>query len=108
RGGACFIDAILRDVDRQPLRDDRAALRVFEAIEKHADDAEARRHDAAGVAGMNAFIENFDSEVADDRAAKRRRHPKLIVVAATAVEADDESRRADAIGEKLDVCSQIE
>ena len=55
---------------------------------------EYRGYDSAGIAGMHAFLEDLDGEIADDRAAKRRRHPELFVVAAAAVEADDQPRRA--------------
>ena len=83
-------------------------VRVFEAIEQHADDAEAGRHDAAGVAGVHAFGEHLDVQIADDRAAQRRRHPELVVVAAAGVEADHQARRADAVGQQIDVGGEID
>src|SRR5207237_4468007 len=103
-----FGETIFGDVDPKPLRDDAAGFRIFETIENRAEDAEARRHDAARVAGMHALRQHFNGEVADDRAAQRSRDPELFVIAAAAVETDDESRRADAIGVVVDVRRQID
>ena len=52
--------------------------------------------------------EDLDAQIADDRAAQRRRHPELVVVAAAAVEADHQPRRADPLREEIDVRGQIE
>ena len=42
-----------------------------------------------------------------DDPAQRRREPHPVVVDASRVEADDEARRADAVGERLDVGRQV-
>src|SRR5207302_705024 len=69
--------------------------------------AKTRRHDAARIARMDALAQHFDTEIADERAAQRCRHPELIVVATPAVEADDEPRGSDAIAEQVDVRGKI-
>ena len=107
RGVFRLLEPRRRDVDVEPPRDDVARLRVFEAVEQHAENAEALRHDAAGVAGMHALGQHIDGEVANDRAAQRRRHPQLLIVAASAVETDHETRRADARLQQVDVGGEI-
>src|SRR5205807_7276568 len=98
-GGALgLIEAERGDADVQVLRFDSPAGGVLEAVEEEAQDAEARRDDAAGIPRVHSLGEDVDGEVADDRAAERGGHPELFVVAAAAVEADGEAERAELSG----------
>src|SRR5207248_124436 len=106
--GLGFLEAILGDVDGKPVGDDVAGAGVFEAIEEYADDAKARGHDAARVAGVDAFAEDLDREIADDRAAKRRGHPELVVVSAAAIKTNYQTWSSDPIREELDVRRKVD
>src|SRR5438105_5988743 len=107
RGGAGLFQSMPRNIAVQPLGKNASALRVFEPVEKNAKNAKARRNDSAGIAGVHSFVENFDSEIADDRSAERCRQPKLIVISASAVKADYQSWSSDPFAEQVDVRGQI-
>ena len=87
--------------------EDFAGGDVLDAVEQLAGDAEARRHDAAGLAGVHAFGEDLDRQGAADQTPQRRRDPETFVVEAPRVEADDEARRADLVAECFEVGRQI-
>ena len=72
-----------------------------------AQQAEARRHDPGGIAGMHAFLQHLDREVAAGQAAQRGRAPQLVVVAAARIQAHHQRRLADAVGEVVDVGRQV-
>ena len=57
--------------------------------------------------GMHAFLEHLDGQIAAGHAAQRGGQPHLVVVAAAGIEADDQRRLADALGEMIDVVRQI-
>ncbi len=107
RGRRGFLHPVARDRDVQFGEQDLAGLRVLDAIEEHAGDAERRRHHAAHVAGVQAGSDDVDRERARHQTPQRRGHPQAVVVDTARVETDDEARRADAIGERLDVRRQI-
>jgi len=69
---------------------DRAIRLVFEARQKLAQDAEARRDDTRGVAGMYSLLQHLDGQSAGGHAAQRGGQPQLIVIAAARIEADDQ------------------
>ncbi len=75
--------------------------------EQLAQDAERRRYDPARPSGVDALVERADGQSAADQSAQRGGDPELVVIAAAGVEADDEARRADALGERLDVGRQV-
>ena len=66
-----------------------------------------RRHDAAGVAGVHALVQDVDAQRAADQAAQRGGDPQPLVVEAAGVEAQHEARRAEAVGERLEVGRQV-
>ena len=71
-------------------------------------DPEARRHDAGGIAGMNAFLQHAHGEAADGGAAQRGGEPHAIVIAAARIEAHDKRRLADAGRQMIDIEGQVE
>ena len=52
-------------------------------------------------------VEDLDAQRAADQPAQRRGHPQPLVVEAARVEAQHEARRADAVGERLEVGGQV-
>ena len=56
---------------------------------------------------MHAFVENLDGQVAAGHAAQGRGQPHLVVIAAAGIEADDQRRLADALGQVVDVVRQV-
>ena len=98
---------ILRDLDGQFRDEDRAGLGVLHPVEQHAGDPERRGHHARHVAGVQAVGDDVDPQRARHEPAQRRGDPQPVVVDASRVEADDEARRADAVGEGLDVERQV-
>ena len=64
-------------------------------------------HDAARAARVHALGEDLDGEAGAGHAPQRGRGPEAVVVAAERVEADDEARRADALGQVVDVGGQV-
>ena len=87
--------------------DDLAGVLVLDPRQDLAGDAERRRHDTAGVAGVHALGEHAHAQLAGEQAAQRGRDPEVVVVGASRVEADHEARRADPIGQRLDVSGQV-
>jgi hypothetical protein len=99
--------AILGDRRVELARQQLARLLVLDPREELARDAEARRHDAACIARVHALGQDLDLEIARARAAERSRAPELLEVAGARVETDHEARRADAIGEVIEVGGQV-
>ena len=91
----------------QPRGENASCLGILQTVEQRAKNSKARGDDAARVAGVHSLLQDFDGQIADDRAAQRVGHPQLLVVSASAVETDDQARRADAIAELLDVGRKI-
>ena len=89
------------------IDEDGARVHVLDARKQFAQHAHARRHDAAGHAGMHAFGEHVGPQRADQVAAQRGRAPELIVVATLGVETDDQARRAEAGTQRIDVGRQV-
>ncbi len=86
---------------------DATGGRVLDAPDQLARDAEARGHDAAGVAGVHALGQDLHVQVGDDDAAQRGRAPQLVVVAAARVEAHHEAHLADPPCQRVDVVRQV-
>ena len=99
--------AVGRDRRVEFVDEDRAGMHVLDAREQLAQQPEARRHDAARRARMDAFAQHVDAQRADQVAAQRRRAPELLVVAALGVEADDEARASEPRAERVDVGRQV-
>ena len=65
-----LVDALLRNVDVQLLRLDRAGGRVLQPRQQLAQDAEAGRHHAGSVARVHALFQHLHAEVAAGHAAQ--------------------------------------
>src|SRR5439155_18538938 len=96
--GARLLDALARDVSMEVAEEDLARALVLDAREQRSQYSERGGHDAARRARVHALREHLDREHAVDDAAQRGRRPQVLVVRAAGVEADDETRRADARG----------
>ena len=95
-----------RDFDVTLAHENLTGALVFYPAQQLAQDAKARRHDAAGGTGVDTLAQHLDRERAADDPAQRRRRPQVVVITTSRVEADDESR-PDAIGQSLDVRGQV-
>ncbi len=84
-----------------------AGLAVLEAVEHLPHDAKARRHQARGVARMDAFGQDLDLQRAARHAAQRRREPQLVVVAGARIETDDQRHLAQARAQRIDIRQQV-
>ena len=62
--------AIGRDLDGELGEQHLARLLVLDARDQLAEDAEARGHDARGVARMHALVEDAHGKCADEAAAQ--------------------------------------
>ena len=107
RRGLGLRAAIGRDRRVQFIDEDGAGVHVLDAREQFAQHAHARRHDAAGHAGVHAFGQDIRAQRADQVAAQRRGAPQLLVIAALGVETDDQARRAEARAQRIDVGGQV-
>ena len=98
---------VLRDLDGEFRDEDRAGLGVLHPVEQHAGDPERRGHHARHVAGVQAVGDDVDPQRARHEPPQRRGDPEPLVVDAPRIEADHEARRADAVGQGLDVERQV-
>src|ERR1700722_17608667 len=57
---------------------------------------------------MDAFGQHLDAQFSADQAAQRRGRPELLIVAASRVERDTQTRLPDPLGEMLYIMWQIE
>ena len=69
-GSSRLLDALHGNLRMQPVRKDRTVRFVLQPRQQHAQNAEARRDDAAGVAGVDAFADHVDVKIAGDHAAQ--------------------------------------
>jgi hypothetical protein len=95
------------NLDVHAVDEDAAGGFVLDPRQQLADDAEAGRHDAGGVAGVHAFLEHLHRQVAAGHAAQRGGAPQLVVVAAARIQADHQRRLADALGQVVDIGGQV-
>ncbi|KAG1181638.1 hypothetical protein G6F35_015843 [Rhizopus arrhizus] len=72
-----------------------------------AQDAERRRHDAAGVARVHAFVQHLHFQRARHHAAQRRGHPQLVVVAGARIQAHHQGHVAQAVAQRVHVRQQV-
>ena len=105
RARAC-VTTIGRDRREEFVDEDVAGSRP-RRVRGASRDAEARRHDARAVAGVDAFVSPSTTRSPTEVAAQRRGAPELIVVAALGIEAYDETRRADPASQLVDVGGQV-
>ena len=103
----CLRDALRRNLRVKGRRHDPARCRILEAVEELARDAKRRRHDAARIAGVHAFGQHLDRQLAGREPAQRRRHPQALVIAAAGVEADDEVDVAETRLQRVEVGGQV-
>ena len=105
--GRRLLLALGGDLHVEILGQDLAGLRILQAGEELAHDAEAGGDHAAGVTGMDTLGENVHRQVPGDHATQGGRHPELIVVAAARVQADHQAGGTDAIFQVIDVGRKI-
>jgi hypothetical protein len=103
----CLLTAVVRDLHQKFGQQHAAVEAVLDAVEQFATDPERRRHHSAGLAAVYSLGEDVDAQRSTDQAAQRSRHPPSLVVEASGVEAQDEARRADPVGERVEVCRQV-
>ena len=80
---------------------------VLQPVEQVAQDAKARRHHAAGVARMHAFLQHLHLQRTADQPAQRGGQPELLVVAGARVQADHQAHRAEPLAQRVDVEGQV-
>jgi hypothetical protein len=85
-----------------------AGAAVFQPVQHLAQDAEAGRHQAAGVAGVHALGQDLDLQHAGDHATQAGGEPQLVVVAGAGIEADDQADLAQARAQQVQVGRQVE
>ena len=107
RGFLGLCETVRRNLDLQAFRQDAARLLVLQPRQQLAQQTEAGRHHAGRIAGMHAFLQHLDREIAAGQTAQRCGAPQLLVVAAAGVQADHQRRLADAIGKVVDVGRQV-
>ena len=107
RGGGDLPEALVGDVGVQLADQQLAGVLVLDAAEQRAQDAERRRHDAAGRARVHALGQHLDPQDHVDEAAERGGHPQAVPVAAPRVERDDERRFAEPVAEQVEVGRQV-
>ncbi len=99
--------AIGRDLGIEISARNLARLDIFETRQQLARNTEARRHDPRCIARVHALFQHIDAQSAPDHAAQRGRQPQPLIIAATAIEADDQRNLADPICERVHVERQI-
>ncbi len=107
RGGSQFPGAIVGQVDMQLGEEQLAGVRVLDPVEQTSQHAEGRRNDTARAPGVHTFGEDPHGDVHRYEPPQRCRQPQPVVRGASRIEADDEIRSADAIGERVDVLLEI-
>ena len=80
---------------------------VFQPVEQLAHDAKAGRHQAAGVARVNAFGEHLHLERARGHAAQAGGQPQLVVVTGARIQANDQPHLAQARLERVHIGQQV-
>ena len=98
---------VVRDRHVELGHPDLAGRGVLHPLEELAGDAERAGHDAAGRPGMDTFLEDVDRQRAAGQASQRRRDPEPVVVVAARVEAHDERRRPDPVGQGLQMGGEV-
>jgi hypothetical protein len=85
-----------------------AGMLQWKLCGSRAQDAEAGGHQAAGVAGVDAFGEDLHLQGAGDVAAQRGGEPELVVVAGAGVQAHHQAHLAQARAQQVQVGRQVE
>jgi hypothetical protein len=80
---------------------------VFQPIEHLAHDAKARRHQARGVARVDALGQHLHLERAAGHAAQAGGEPQLVVVARAAVQANHQAHIAQACAQRVHIGQQV-
>ena len=80
---------------------------VFQAVEQVAQDAKARWHHAAGVAGMHAFGQHLHLQHPAGHAAQAVGEPQLVVVASARVQAHHQAHVPQAGAQCIDVRQEV-
>ncbi len=106
-GGPGLRDAIGRHLAVETGRQQAAGGAVFQPVQHLAHDAKARRHQARGVARMDALGEDLDLEHAAGHAAQAGGEPELVVVAGAAVQADHQAHVAQARAQGIHIGQQV-
>ncbi len=91
----------------QPVQQDAAAGFVLDPRQQLAQQAEAGRHYAGGIARMHAFLQHLHAQVAAGQPAQRGGAPQLLIVAAARIQAHHQRWLADACGQMVDVGRQV-
>ncbi len=99
--------ALFRNLHVHAVEQDAAGLFVFDARQQLAQQAEAGRHHAGGIARMHALVEHLHREVAAGQAAQRGGAPQLVIVGAARIQAHHQRRLADAVGQVVHVGRQV-
>ncbi|MNK28756.1 hypothetical protein D3C87_471400 [compost metagenome] len=107
RGGLGLRQPVGRHFAMEAGGQQAAGGAVFEAVEHLPHDAEARGHEARGVARVDAFGQHLDLERAAGHAAQRGREPQLVVVAGARIQADHQLDLAQARTQRVDVGQQV-
>jgi len=121
---------LLGDIDVEGLVN-LSGLDILNAVQKHAEDAEGggnnaakwglfkmvngggqkatkgKRESSRGMARVNTLIQDLDLDAGANHAPEGGGEPKLLVVTATAVQADNEAGVADVGLQLLDVEGEI-
>ena len=88
-------------------QEDAAGRLVLYLRQDAAQDAERGRDHATALPAVDALGQHVDLHRGDDVAPQRRRQPQAVVAEPARIEADDETGRADALLEVLDVRRQV-
>lgn len=72
--------------------DDGSILHVLNAVDQLASNTESRGDNTSGMTTVHSLFHNFNSQVSSEHSSERGGHPELLVVAATTVQADNQSR----------------
>ena len=107
RGRVHLFNTFRGDFAMQALRQQAAGAAVFEAVQQMAQDAERRRHHAAGVARVHALVQHLYFQRARHHAAQRGRHPELVVVAGARIQAHHQGHVAQAVAQRVHVGQQV-
>ena len=107
RSGLGLGHPVRRDLGAQRRQDHLAGVGVLHPVKEPPRHAEARRHHAARVAGVDPLGDGRDPEVAVDVAAQGGAQPHPLVVSRAAVEAHHEPRRPDAPLEVVHVSGEV-
>ncbi len=99
--------ALVGDLDVGLGEEDAAGVGVLDAVEGPPQHPERRRDDAAGLPRVDPLGQDVDPQPGLDQAPQRGAEPQPPVVGRPRVEAHDQRRRADALGQVVDVGREV-